>query len=255
MHSRPYGHRNARRKARQGSAEIHAPPLKATRSKPPWDDLHLAYFSGYAMWNYLNTPFIFALPGFQTEEIEPWDENRRKAPSAQGHVSGSHRDALRRTGFPCRWRRPDLPRRLRRACRRRYTDGALLVRLSGFRRHQGRDEAAGAIAGRPTAPRSPMPVFVAIDIADISLLVRCTAARARSEQSMTDADEKRHVVTIEINGVRKTARGGSAQACWFICSATILASPERMSAAILRNAAPAPSISTDRQSNPARFWP
>jgi hypothetical protein len=41
----------------------------------PWDDLHLAYFSGYAMWNYLNTPFMFALPGFSTEEIEPWNEN------------------------------------------------------------------------------------------------------------------------------------------------------------------------------------
>jgi hypothetical protein len=41
----------------------------------PWDDLHLAYFSGSAMWNYLTTPFIFALPGFRTAEIEPWDEN------------------------------------------------------------------------------------------------------------------------------------------------------------------------------------
>jgi hypothetical protein len=41
----------------------------------PWDDLHLAYFSGYAMWNYLNTPFMFALPGFSTEEIEPWNES------------------------------------------------------------------------------------------------------------------------------------------------------------------------------------
>jgi hypothetical protein len=41
----------------------------------PWDDLHLAYFSGYAMWNYLNTPFMFTLPGFATEEIEPWNEN------------------------------------------------------------------------------------------------------------------------------------------------------------------------------------
>jgi hypothetical protein len=40
----------------------------------PWDDLHLAYFSGYAMWNYLNTPFMFALPGFAAEEIEPWVE-------------------------------------------------------------------------------------------------------------------------------------------------------------------------------------
>jgi hypothetical protein len=30
------------------------------------------------MWNYLTTPFIFALPGFQAEEIEPWDENGEK---------------------------------------------------------------------------------------------------------------------------------------------------------------------------------
>jgi hypothetical protein len=40
-----------------------------------WDDLHLAYFSGYAIWNYLSTPFLFVLPGFKTEEIEPWDEH------------------------------------------------------------------------------------------------------------------------------------------------------------------------------------
>jgi hypothetical protein len=43
-----------------------------------WDDLHLAYFSGYAMWNYLNTPFLFALPGFTAEEIEPWSADGEK---------------------------------------------------------------------------------------------------------------------------------------------------------------------------------
>jgi len=43
-----------------------------------WDDLHLAYFSGYAMWNYLNTPFLFALPGFTAEEIEPWNGDGEK---------------------------------------------------------------------------------------------------------------------------------------------------------------------------------
>jgi hypothetical protein len=26
-----------------------------------WDDLHFAYFSGYAMWNYLTNPFLFAM--------------------------------------------------------------------------------------------------------------------------------------------------------------------------------------------------
>jgi len=40
-----------------------------------WDDLQLAYFCGYAMWTYLNTPFLFAMPGVETEEIEPWQEN------------------------------------------------------------------------------------------------------------------------------------------------------------------------------------
>jgi len=39
-----------------------------------WDELHLAYFSGYAMWNYLTVPFTLTLPGFQIEEIEPWPE-------------------------------------------------------------------------------------------------------------------------------------------------------------------------------------
>jgi hypothetical protein len=40
----------------------------------PWDSLQLAYFAGYAMWTYLNSPFLFALPGVQTEEIGPWQE-------------------------------------------------------------------------------------------------------------------------------------------------------------------------------------
>jgi hypothetical protein len=40
-----------------------------------WDDLDLLYFTGYALWNYLATPFMFTRPGFELEEIEPWHEN------------------------------------------------------------------------------------------------------------------------------------------------------------------------------------
>jgi hypothetical protein len=40
-----------------------------------WDAPQLVYFAGYAMWTYLTTPFLFRLPGFRTEEIEPWDED------------------------------------------------------------------------------------------------------------------------------------------------------------------------------------
>jgi hypothetical protein len=45
--------------------------LTVTCSPPRGDDLHVAYFSGDALWTYLNTPFLFTWPGFVTEEITP----------------------------------------------------------------------------------------------------------------------------------------------------------------------------------------
>jgi hypothetical protein len=41
----------------------------------PWDRLHLAYFSGYAMWTYLTQPFSWAEPGVEVAELGPWQEN------------------------------------------------------------------------------------------------------------------------------------------------------------------------------------
>jgi hypothetical protein len=41
----------------------------------PWDELHLTYFVGYAMWNYLATPFCFTMPGFVTRELDSHTEN------------------------------------------------------------------------------------------------------------------------------------------------------------------------------------
>jgi hypothetical protein len=41
----------------------------------PWDAQNALYFAGYALWTYLTTPFLFRLPGFQTEELRAWDEN------------------------------------------------------------------------------------------------------------------------------------------------------------------------------------
>ena len=37
----------------------------------PWDNIHLTYFTGEALWTYLNLPFLCARPGFITEEIAP----------------------------------------------------------------------------------------------------------------------------------------------------------------------------------------
>ncbi|HEV8627948.1 MAG TPA: hypothetical protein VG034_26225 [Acidimicrobiia bacterium] len=41
----------------------------------PWDALQRAYFNGYALWIYLTTPFVLALPGVSVSEIAPVQEN------------------------------------------------------------------------------------------------------------------------------------------------------------------------------------
>jgi hypothetical protein len=41
----------------------------------PWNAAQMAYFRGYATWHYLVEPFVFTLPGVETCESEPWNEN------------------------------------------------------------------------------------------------------------------------------------------------------------------------------------
>jgi hypothetical protein len=41
----------------------------------PWDNLHELYFTGYAFWNYFNTPFILRQDGIESREIERHVEN------------------------------------------------------------------------------------------------------------------------------------------------------------------------------------
>ena len=40
----------------------------------PWHPLQRAYFNGYALWTYLTTPSLMAMPGFEVAEISPWQE-------------------------------------------------------------------------------------------------------------------------------------------------------------------------------------
>jgi hypothetical protein len=49
--------------------------FKGHSLETPWNRLQLGYFAGYAMWTYLNTPFLLALDGVRAEEIEPWLES------------------------------------------------------------------------------------------------------------------------------------------------------------------------------------
>lgn len=39
-----------------------------------WDHLDALYFGGYALWNYFCAPFLLRRPGFELQELEPWEE-------------------------------------------------------------------------------------------------------------------------------------------------------------------------------------
>ena len=56
--------------------EIHSPraSFKDHKFETHWSKLQLVYFGGYAMTNYLTSPFVLTRPGFKTEELKPWHE-------------------------------------------------------------------------------------------------------------------------------------------------------------------------------------
>lgn len=75
----------------------------------PWDEIHLAYFTGKALWTYVNTPFLYTWPGFVTEEIAPREVDgetwRRLKVTFPEHVKSHTREQISCFG-------PDgLPRR------------------------------------------------------------------------------------------------------------------------------------------------
>ena len=53
--------------------ERKAPPqeLRERLKTSVWDELELAYYSGYSIWNYIAVPFVLAEPGVKTEELDP----------------------------------------------------------------------------------------------------------------------------------------------------------------------------------------
>lgn len=51
----------------------------------PWDPLQRGYFNGYAMWTYLNSPFLLAYPGVTVTEIDPVEEGSQTCRGLQAH--------------------------------------------------------------------------------------------------------------------------------------------------------------------------
>jgi hypothetical protein len=55
-------------------AEYSYPRGSFQGNEASWEEVHLAYFDSYALWNYLTSPFLYASPGFEVEELETWQE-------------------------------------------------------------------------------------------------------------------------------------------------------------------------------------
>jgi hypothetical protein len=49
--------------------------FKGHERATPWDRLHLTYFLGYALWNYLTVPFLLTRHGFEIQELESHSES------------------------------------------------------------------------------------------------------------------------------------------------------------------------------------
>jgi hypothetical protein len=78
----------------------------------PWDDLHLAYFLGEALWTYLNVPFIYSWPEFVAEEISPIEVDgeiwRRLRATFPDHIKSHTREQISCFGPDGLLRRPDF---------------------------------------------------------------------------------------------------------------------------------------------------
>jgi hypothetical protein len=55
----------------------------------PWDALQRAYFNGEALWTYLTTPFLLAIPGVSVEETDPWKEGTETWRVLRAYFPGS----------------------------------------------------------------------------------------------------------------------------------------------------------------------
>lgn len=133
----------------------------------PWDDLHVAYFSSYALWNYLTIPFLYTYPGFVTEELAPWQENgeewRTLKVIVPNSIASHSREQVAYFG-------PDGLLR-----RHEYTVDVMggasgLNYAAGYRNIDGIvvPSKRRVYAADANKQKIPEPVLVAIDIRDIS---------------------------------------------------------------------------------------
>ncbi len=134
----------------------------------PWDDIHVAYFSGEALWTYLNTPFLYTWPGFVTEEIPPIQAGgetwRRLKVTFPDHIKSHTREQISCFGPDGLLRRQDFTVDI--------LGGApghdLCPRLSRSRRDHHPHHAAD-LRWQGDDQLVPEPLLIAIDMGEITI--------------------------------------------------------------------------------------
>lgn len=133
----------------------------------PWDDMHVAYFSSYALWNYLTIPFLYTYPGFVTKELASWQENGEEwqplRVTVPDHIASHSRQQVAYFG-------PDG------LLRRHEYSVDVLAGASGLNYASDYLNVDGIVvptkrrvyAADANKQKIPEPVLVAIDIRDIS---------------------------------------------------------------------------------------
>jgi hypothetical protein len=108
-------HRVEIQKSDGGLIDARDDPVKSFdghQFETPWDDIHLGYFVGEALWTYLNTPFLYTWPGFVTEEIWPIEVNgepwRRLKVTFPDHIKTHTREQISCFGLDGLLRRHDF---------------------------------------------------------------------------------------------------------------------------------------------------
>jgi hypothetical protein len=138
-------------------------------TETPWDKLQVAYFSSYALWTYFNSPFLYTLPGFASEEIAPWQENgetwRRLKVTFPDTVASHVKEQVTYFGPDGLMRRHD------------YTvdilGGATGANYAlNYRKFQGIQvpTARRIFAYDQTQQKVPEPLLVSIDVAEVKFI-------------------------------------------------------------------------------------
>lgn len=133
----------------------------------PWDKFHVSYFTGKAMWTYLTSPFLYTYPGFETEEIEPWQEDgevwRRLKVTFPDYVASHTRTQITHFGPDGLMRRHDYTVDVLGG-----TPGANYV--SGYREVQGimMPTKRRVYAYDQNGQKVPEPVLVSIDFGQLT---------------------------------------------------------------------------------------